>query len=149
MTEFLAESSLLLGTLALALLAAVIVFSLWRAGNSERVVSLLLERPAAAGGATKSSVSRLQMLIWNFVVAFAFFYVLASVGVQDMSKLKEAMEALFNPQVLILLGISNGTYLVGKVAGQGAAPTALGGKSPDPLRSVPEHSTGQAQPPMG
>lgn len=154
MTDFIANSSLLLGTVALALLAAVIVFALWRSGNQERIVSLLLERPSASGQSAKSSVSRLQMLIWNFVVAFAFLYVLAAVGVQDMTKLETALEALFNDQVLILLGISNGTYIIGKVAGRGGAAGAPGEAQdgapvPAALRSVPEHAGSGAAPPMG
>ena len=63
----------------------------------------------------KPSVSRLQMLIWNFVVAFAFLFI-----VGKSSSLSEGIGALFQTPVLVLLGISNGTYLLGKVTKQAA-----------------------------
>jgi len=83
----------------------------------------------------KPSVSRLQMLIWNFVIAFAFLYTLAS---NQLDKI----QSLLKPEVLILLGISNGTYYLAKQKGPAppASPTPSGnqtgqGKAGQPVAS--------------
>jgi hypothetical protein len=56
------------------------------------------------------------MVIWNFSVAFAFLYVLAT-----RADILAAIRAILQPEVLVLLGISNGTYLLGKRTRQGSA----------------------------
>ena len=125
---------LVAGALTLASIALVIVVGLFRSQKGGKAVSFFMEVPAKEGQDSKPSVSRLQMLIWNFVIAFAFLYILSSLdlnqslepitvdtasGTTTTNLLQEALKALFNPQILILLGISNGTYLAGKLARQG------------------------------
>lgn len=123
---------LVAGALTLASIALVIVVGLFRSQKGGKAVSFFMEVPAKEGQDSKPSVSRLQMLIWNFVIAFAFLYILSSLdldkalepitvdtGSGTTNLLQEALKALFNPQILILLGISNGTYLAGKLARQG------------------------------
>jgi hypothetical protein len=56
------------------------------------------------------------MLTWNFVVAFAFLYVLGT-----RADILAAIKAVLQPEVLTLLGISNVTYLLGKRTRQGSA----------------------------
>lgn len=113
---------LLAGGLVLTALAAMIIYGLYHSEQRGRMVNFLLEGSSKDGKPGKPSISRLQMLIWNFVVAFAFLYVLGNLtlsGAEAGTALKSAMEALLNPQVLTLLGISNGTYVIGKLTSQG------------------------------
>jgi len=104
-----------LAALVLTLIAAVIIFMMFRGTHDSRAFNFLYET-ADDGKTGKPSVSRLQMLIWNFVVAFAFLYVLGKTGATE-----ESIQALLQPEVLILLGISNSTYLLGKRTKQGSA----------------------------
>ncbi|OQY04089.1 MAG: hypothetical protein B6I22_10225 [Desulfobacteraceae bacterium 4572_123] len=103
-----------LASLVLTLIAAVIILMMYRGTLDNRVLNFLYET-SADGRTGKPSVSRLQMLIWNFVVAFAFLYVLGNGGID------RAIAGLLTPEVLILLGISNSTYLLGKRTRQGSA----------------------------
>lgn len=111
-----------LAALVLALIAAAIIIMLFRGTAKDRIVGLLFEIGADGQGG-KPSVSRLQMVIWNFSVAFAFLYVLAT-----RADILAAIRAILQPEVLVLLGISNGTYLLGKRTRQGSA-TPLKGTS--------------------
>jgi hypothetical protein len=104
-----------LAALVLTLIAAMIIYMMYRGTQDSRAFNFLYET-AADGKTGKPSVSRLQMLIWNFVVAFAFLYVLGKTGGTG-----ESIQALLKPEVLILLGISNSTYLLGKRTKQGSA----------------------------
>ena len=96
-----------LAALVLTLIAAMIILMMYRGTRDSRAFNFLYET-GADGKTGKPSVSRLQMLIWNFVVAFAFLYVLGGTGTV------KAIKDLLQPEVLILLGISNSTYLLGK-----------------------------------
>ena len=104
-----------LAALVLTLIAGVIIMMLFKGTAQSRFANFLFEA-GGVGQVSKPSVSRLQMLIWNFVVAFAFLYVLAT-----QQNFSEATKALFRPEILVLLGISNGTYLLGKRTKQGSA----------------------------
>lgn len=108
------QASLVLwaAAIVLTLIALSIVWSMFRGNLSSQVASFLFEGGTAEQGG-KPSASRLQMVIWNFVVAFSFIYLLASHDALDF------VNELFTNQVLWLLGISNGTYLLGKVASGG------------------------------
>jgi hypothetical protein len=105
-----------LAALVLTLIAGLIIWMMFKGTAQSRIANFLFEA-GGEGQVGKPSVSRLQMLIWNFVVAFAFLYVLAN----QLENLSEAMKALFQPEILVLLGISNGTYLLGKRTKQGSA----------------------------
>jgi hypothetical protein len=104
-----------LAALVLTLIAAVVIVMLFKGTAQSRFANFLFEA-GGEGQTGKPSVSRLQMLIWNFVVAFAFLYVLAT-----QQNFSEATKALFRPEILALLGISNGTYILGKRTKQGSA----------------------------
>jgi amino acid transporter len=106
--------------LVLILIAVAIIYVLFK--KPDTFATFLLE-PGPQGEPGKPSVSRLQMLIWNFVVAFAFLYVLATKD--DLAEVAK----LLSPTVLTLLGISNGTYLLGKkiTPGQARQPGEPGG----------------------
>lgn len=106
--------TLVLAAVVLALIAAIIIAMLSKGVEKDRFGNFLFEM-SPDGQSGKPSVSRLQMLIWNFVVAFAFLYVLGK------SDIKIAIEGLLQPAVLVLLGISNSTYLLGKRTRQGSA----------------------------
>ena len=103
-----------LAALVLTLIAGVIIMMLFKGTAQSRFANFLFEA-GGEGQVSKPSVSRLQMLIWNFVVAFAFLFIVGKSG-----SLNEGIGALFQTPVLVLLGISNGTYLLGKVTKQGA-----------------------------
>jgi hypothetical protein len=109
-----------LAALVLALIAGTIVFMLLKGTAGEKIIGLVFE-VRVDGQPGKPSVSRLQMLIWNFVVAFGFLYVLGT-----KMNLSEAIGAILQPEVLALLGISNATYLLGKRTKQGSALPAEG-----------------------
>lgn len=100
----------------LVLIAGVIVRVMGKPGFK---VEYLLSEGTENG---KPSASRLQMLLWNFVVAFAFLYVLAS------GKGTANIKNLLTPEVLVLLGISNGTYYLAKRTAPGS-PDAQGNQT--------------------
>ena len=112
--EIISAITLGLAALVLTLIAAVIILMMYRGTLDSRIFNFLYET-GTDGQTGKPSVSRLQMLIWNFVVAFAFLYVLGDGGSDD------TIAGLLQPEVLILLGISNSTYLLGKRTKQGSA----------------------------
>ncbi len=55
-------------------------------------------------GSDKASLSRFQMLVWTFIVGLSFLYLVI---------LNDAIPDIPN-EVLALLGISGGTYLISK-----------------------------------
>lgn len=114
-----------LAALVLGLIAGAIIWGMLRGTAQAQIANLLCET-TADGQPGKPSVSRLQMLIWNFVVAFAFLYILGST--EKVTDIKSALEGLFQLPVLGLLGISNLTYLAGKKITPG---TAAGGTETD------------------
>jgi hypothetical protein len=117
-------------TLLAALLVLVLIaWAIIRVMGQEKFKIEYLLSEGTEGG--KPSVSRLQMLIWNFVIAFAFLYVLAS---NQLDKIQN----LLKPEVLILLGISNGTYYLAKL--KGPAPSAPSAPSET---QTPESRAGQ------
>jgi len=100
---------LVLAVLVLTLVAITLVWMLWRGRDG---LSGLLCETLPSGEPGKASISRLQMIIWNFVVAFAFLYMLAT-----RANVYAAIASILQPEVLVLLGISNGTYVAGKLSG--------------------------------
>ncbi|MFT5446645.1 MAG: hypothetical protein ACI9DC_001815 [Gammaproteobacteria bacterium] len=140
---------LLTAAVALAGLACALFRGMLRSQVEERMLRFLFESPKPDEEKGKPSISRLQMLIWNFVVAFAFLYVLAKWDGSSGEALMQSLGALFSQPVLILLGISNATYVVGKMtpqAGAGSqAPTAAQagkpGDIPKNLSSTPTQPT--------
>ena len=134
-----------LAALVLTLIAAMIILMMYRGTKDSRAFNFLYET-SADGKTGKPSVSRLQMLIWNFVVAFAFLYVLGKVGAT-----KETIKALLQPEVLILLGISNSTYLLGKRTKQGSAASkpADTAVAPDASGGQPLAGDGEGPGPQG
>lgn len=101
-----------LAALVLALIAGVIIYALCKGNAANRIVGLLFDSSSNDPNA-KPSVARLQMLIWNFTVAFAFLYVLST-----RKEIYAAISSILQPEVLVLLGISNTTYLLGKNTGK-------------------------------
>jgi hypothetical protein len=116
---------LLAATVVLALVCVALLLAIFR-GKSVQLVTQLLSEGGTAGEPGKASISRLQMILWNFVVAFAFLYVLAT-----RLNVQAAIGSLLQGPVLALLGISNGTYLLGKVATPKAPPASDGGDAGD------------------
>ena len=55
-------------------------------------------------GSDKASLSRFQMLVWTFIIGLSFLYLVI---------LNDAIPDIPN-EVLALLGISGGTYLISK-----------------------------------
>jgi hypothetical protein len=113
--EIISAITLVLAAVVLALIAAVIIAMISKGVGEDRFGNFLFEA-RADGQSGKPSISRLQMIIWNFVVAFAFLYVLGA-----YKDIQTAIDALLQPEVLVLLGISNTTYLLGKRTKQGSA----------------------------
>jgi hypothetical protein len=106
---------LLFAAVVLGAIAGLIVYMIYKGRAPESIASFVFETSADGKGG-KPSVSRLQMLIWNFIVAFAFLFVVGRDG-----SIMNGIEALLQPSVLTLLGISNATYLLGKVTKQASA----------------------------
>lgn len=117
MNTYLSSAALFGGVVVLALIALAIIKDLLSNTNKGWVARFLVEVGPGGSGGSKPSISRLQMLIWNFVIAFAFLYVIATNGGDG---LKTALDNLLTQNVLILLGISNGTYVLGKISKQGS-----------------------------
>ncbi len=95
---------------------------LWKIWNDEIDLSGLLTEIPAAGetvGNTKASLSRFQFLIFTFVIAGLFLMLsIESGGFVDIPQ-----------NVLILLGISGGTYVVSKgVTTSGNTPSSNGSR---------------------
>jgi hypothetical protein len=106
---YLSTLALALACLVLTAIAVAIVIMLLRGLDADTFANFLFEpNVKGTGERGKPSVSRLQMLIWNFVVAFAFLYVLGKDGAGS------AIDTLLTTEVLVLLGISNGTYYLSK-----------------------------------
>ncbi len=123
-----------LAALVLALIAAVIIHALYKGTATDQIAGFLFDS-GTEDPQRKPSVSRLQMLIWNFTVAFAFLYVLGT-----RQDILAAIKAIFQPEVLVLLGISNGTYLLGRKAGKTAANQQAGDSA---------NATGRGDQPLG
>jgi hypothetical protein len=117
-----------LAALVLALIAGVIICTLFKGNAAEKIAGFLCESDSQ-GSQSKPSVSRLQMLIWNFTVAFAFLYVLAT-----RAEIYSAIKAILQPEILVLLGISNTTYLLGKNSGKKPAAVEETPPGAQPLR---------------
>lgn len=130
MNSYLSTACLFGGVVVLALIALAIIKDLFSKSNEGRVARFLVEVGPEGSGGSKPSISRLQMLIWNFVVAFAFLYVLATSGDDG---LKTALDNLLTQNVLILLGISNGTYVLGKISKQGSVGEGAAGIATEKL----------------
>ncbi|GAB6904597.1 hypothetical protein DESC_740069 [Desulfosarcina cetonica] len=126
--EMISAFTLGLAAIVLTLIAGIIIKMMFQGTLNGGILNFLYEN-TGEGQAGKPSVSRLQMLIWNFVVAFAFLYVL---GAQH-NGIEAAIQGLLQPEVLILLGISNGTYLIGKRAHRGAGTGAGTDTPPEPV----------------
>lgn len=147
---------LILAALFLAAMSAMMIWALFSEKNRDKLVQFLLEK---TGGEGKPSISRLQMFIWNSVIAFSFLYVLARStgggGAPDTKVLKEAIDAIFSWPVLVLLGISNGTYYLGKRAQQGGGQAPVDPSVDTAVGGIPEANDGdtaaapQPQAPMG
>lgn len=95
---------------------------LWKIWNDEIDLSGLLTEIPPAGetvGNTKASLSRFQFLIFTFVIAGLFLMLsIESGGFVDIPQ-----------NVLILLGISGGTYVVSKgVTTSGNMPSSNGSR---------------------
>lgn len=112
--QYISATTLLLAALVLAAIAFTIIYKLFKTPGDQSIAGFIFEE--GADGKKKPSVSRLQMLIWNFVVAFSFLYIVGSQA--DISK---GIGILLDGKVLGLLAISNGTYVIGKVTKQGSA----------------------------
>jgi len=128
----------------LVVVSFTIVLALFMPEHRSRIVGFLLEGGADDKG--KPSLSRLQMLIWNIVIAFGFLFVLANVrtgGNLDATQagvLNTALDALLRPEILVLLGVSNLTYLAGKMTRQSGAPedqSVPSGDASKPAGNIP------------
>ena len=98
-----------------AFLAALEALILWKMATDKLDLRSLLSN--GQGGA---SLSRLQLLIFTFVIAAGFVYLTA----------KGSAFPVVNDGVLVLLGISGATYAVGKSLDR-TAQTGTGGAAKD------------------
>lgn len=146
---------LLAAAVFLFVISGTIIYALFSPEHRGRIIGFLLE--STADGKGKPSLSRLQMLIWNIVVAFGFLYVLANVKPDDYasadattpSTLANALDALFSLQILALLGVSNGTYLLGKRTRQAGKPNDSSSAPGDVGKAVEKISTDPNPSPTG
>jgi len=92
------------------LFAFIVLWKIWK--DEISLKGLLTEIPAqgTAVGDAKASLSRFQMLIFTFVIAGLFM--MLSIEAGGFVKIPE--------NVLLLLGISGGTYVVSKGVGKSA-----------------------------
>lgn len=129
------------GGLTLLAIGFAMVYALFLAARQGKLLQFLLENDASGNG--KPSASRLQMIIWNLVIAFAFLFVLAdAVYSHRPSAIQAAIDGLLVPEVLILLGISNGTYWFGKRVGNSATPdAAITRKTEQAVAKIPAAET--------
>jgi len=88
------------------------------------------------GGSRKASLSRLQFLIFSFVIAGLYLVICVESGTfVDVP-----------PGVLVLLGISGGSYIVSKGLGKG---TKLPGAAPNPRQAGAGHAHHPRPQPVG
>jgi hypothetical protein len=117
---FIAFSIILLG------FAALVLWKLYR--DPLALDGLLSEPPApGSGGVGKASLSRFQFLIFTFVIAGLYLLLCIEAGTM--------IEIPGN--VLALLGISGGTYVVSKTVG-GSKPAEPARPASSRRRSAPE-----------
>jgi hypothetical protein len=101
-TQFISLASFAVFTLIVLAFAFIVLWKIWK--NQISLIGLLAEMPAPGTSVAdaKASLSRFQMLIFTFVIA-GLFAMLSIEGGQFVEV----------PQnVLILLGISGGTYVI-------------------------------------
>tara|TARA_R110002110_G_scaffold258020_1_gene473948 strand:- start:43 stop:558 length:516 start_codon:yes stop_codon:yes gene_type:complete len=158
---------LAIAALAILGFAILIIVSFCSEDGRKKMAGFLLEMPGKGGDPGKPSISRLQMIIWNFVIACAFLHILASSGLEPttmvisgadgkttvtITKLQAALDALFRWEILVLLGISNFTYVISKKTSQD--PTTPSNSAPNNdiaknLANIPSSTTPTAPKPMG
>jgi hypothetical protein len=96
---------------------------LWKIFTNEISLADLLAEPPPPGqttGESKASLSRFQFLIFTFVIAGLFL----------MLSIEAGTFVEIPTNVLALLGISGGSYLVSKAVGKAGGGDADGGKAP-------------------
>ena len=90
-------------------LAAIILIRIW---TNKIDISKLICEPDG-----KASMSRLQLLIFTFVISLSLFFIVVGSGATQFPTL--------SPEILLLLGISSSTTLVSKaISGGTTAPAA-------------------------
>lgn len=101
-SQFISLASFAVITLIVLALAFIVLWKIWK--NQISLIGLLAEMPppGAPVADSKASLSRFQMLIFTFVIAGLFMMLSIESG--------EFVEIPQN--VLILLGISGGTYVL-------------------------------------
>ena len=117
------------GAIILAFAAAV----LWHIANSDTALKGIISESddVIHDGAAKASLSRFQFLIFTFVIAGLFLMLsIETGGFVDIPQ-----------NVLLLLGISGGSFLVSKSVGKGQKDKKTQTTEPDP--KVGKDKTGQ------
>jgi hypothetical protein len=106
-------------------LAAIILIRIW---TNKIDISKLICEPDG-----KASMSRLQLLIFTFVISLSLFFIVVGSGATQFPTL--------SPEILLLLGISSSTTLVSKaISGGTTAPAA----SQPPRPPAPEEGPAKA-----
>ncbi len=104
-------------------LAFIVLWKIWK--DEISLKGLLTEVPPPGGNVTdaKASLSRFQMLVFTFVIAGLFMMLsIEAGGFVDIPQ-----------NVLLLLGISGGTYVISKGVGKsGSKPAPNGDGKPTP-----------------
>ncbi len=116
--------SFLTGLVLLAFIAGLGGTILKRVWTNQIDLSRLISEPDGKG-----SMSRLQLLVFTFVISLSLFFIVVGSG-------KFAFPEL-SPEILLLLGISSSTTLVSKAIGTGA------GTPPGPKTEQPNAGEGQ------
>lgn len=105
-------------TVILLLLVGLGGLVMWKLARKEQVLEYLI-----ADEKGYASMSRFQLLIFTFTIAFAFLYVVTKPTAEGFPAIPDS--------VLLLLGISGSSFLVGKSL-DNKAPTKEGELSADP-----------------
>ncbi len=141
--EWVSIAILLVAVVILTLIAAVILIRLITNKEAGEMVAKMLSEQTTDNQKGKPSVSRLQMLIWNFVLAFAFLYVLGTV--KSPNGFKDVVDGFLSVEVLALLGLSNGTYWISKLTSPKTKKTQPEGNqnsNEDPIQNLnPKNDT--------
>ncbi len=101
----------LLGGLVVVIFIGALAFTiLWRIWQNKIDISQLISEPSG-----DASMSRLQLLIFTYVISLSLFMVVAA---------HAALPATFPTELLTLLGISGSSYLVSKAIQAGSPASA-------------------------
>lgn len=128
MTPYFEVLALVCGWVILVLVGVIGLVIIWKIFSGKINISSILNE----SGTNKASLSRLQFLIFTFVIALSLFLVVVGKGTGVPSFPPEIPAGIF-----ALLGISGGTYVVSKGVEANKQTEIAKATGTDPTKNTP------------